>query len=601
MKIKKESVFWILMILLFLQLTYSTTKLSLTNDEIAHIPAGYHYLKNWDFRLNPEHPPLIKQISAIPLLFMDINSDTKDPYYLNASYTTNSQWEYGKRFMFKYNDNADNIIFWSRIPIILLALLLGYYVFLWAKELFGTNAGLFSLFLYVLSPTVLSQSNIVTTDLGIACFMFISFYYFWKLNKEYSTKNLALSGIFFGLAMCSKFTALYMLPMYALIYILVLLKNAIKERKLDYSTIKSSFKNNIALLKHITIIGLIALLVINIDYGFDQDRFLGEEKAKFAETLGKINPTLTPISSTLLKIIPIPNDYMAGLNAVSKHSLGGHAAYLMSKQSKQGWWYYFFVTFFIKTPIPTIILLMLTIYFFKITKKEYLTELMLIIPTVTYFLFFVINNINIGHRHILPVYPFMFVSIGRIWCVKKHWKKYLIVILSIWYILSAVLIFPHHISYFNELAGGPNKGHKYLIDSNIDYGQDLKNLKEYIDKNNIKNINLAYWGTDSPDYRKIDYKELNCTPISGISAVSVNYKLGLSEESNKLCFAWLDDYEPIAKAGYSIWIYDIKDIEPEDYYSKKCKDICKENCIKNNKKYLSSIFIDNSCECKCTD
>lgn len=564
-----------LLAIMFIQLTYSAHIHSLTNDEVAHIPAGYNYLKG-DFRLNPEHPPLIKQLSAISLLFLNINPQYDDPYFINATESIDSEWQYGHNFLF--NNNADKIIFWARIPIILLALLLGFFVYKWSKELWGEKAGLFSLFLYTLSPTVLSQGILVNTDLGIATFMFISFYYFYKLLDKSTKKNLILSGVFFGLAMLSKFTALYMLPMYGVIY-------AIKSYK---------EKNwNIDLLKKLVIIGLIALLIINIGYGFNQQNFRGEEKEKFASTLGRINPILTTIANPILKIIPIPNTYMQGLNSVSKHSIGGHEAYLFGQRSRSGWLYYFIITFLFKTPLAILALIALSIIYFKKTNLK--TELTLVIPIILYFFFFMVNKINIGHRHIMPIYPFIFVFLGRTILIEKKWMKQILLTAIVWILLINIFTFPHHLSYFNELS--LNQGHKILLDSNIDFGQDLKILK-----NKIKDeqIYLAYWGKDNPDYRNINYEELNCTPVSGKIAISVNYRIGINKE-NDICFSWLDDYEPIDKAGKSIWIYDIKEIDENEFYSNKCKELCEDNCIKNGKKYLSSNVEDSECDCSCTD
>ena len=155
----------------------------------------------------------------------------------------------------------------------------------------------------------------------------------------------------------------------------------------------------------------------------------------------------------------------------------------------------------------------------------------------------------------------MFVS--KLVNYKKGWLTYSIIILSLWYLLSSISIFPHYLEYFNELVGGPSNGYKYLIDSNLDWGQDLKLLKVWIDDNKVDQIKLAYWGKDNPIYRNINYQLLECyKPETGLMAVSVNYLIGFSEKWAE-CMRWLreSDNKPIDKVAYTIFIYNVTEIE----------------------------------------
>jgi hypothetical protein len=183
---------------------------TVTFDEPNHLVAGYSYLKMGDFSLNWPNPPLISIISATPLLFLNLKIQTYDPHQSGRLFVHD--------FLYMLNDNADQIVFWARIPIIFLSLLLGFFVFRWASELYGIESGLFSLLLYAFSPNILAHSRLATTDLGIACFMFLACYCLWKFGSRPSVGNLLLAGFTLGLALIAKFSAVFLLPVYLLLF-----------------------------------------------------------------------------------------------------------------------------------------------------------------------------------------------------------------------------------------------------------------------------------------------------------------------------------------------------------------------------------------------
>src|SRR5262249_27774016 len=145
---------------------------SLTFDECAHLPAGYTYLRYGDFRMNPEHPPLVKMLAAIPLYVLHARADTDDVDWKEAR-----QWQFGWKVLYVWND-ADRLVFWGRVPIVLLSVLLGIAVARCAARLYGEGAGYLALVLYAVSPDLLAHGQLVTTDLGVTCFMFLSVYSF---------------------------------------------------------------------------------------------------------------------------------------------------------------------------------------------------------------------------------------------------------------------------------------------------------------------------------------------------------------------------------------------------------------------------------------
>jgi hypothetical protein len=236
------------------------------------------------------------------------------------------------------------------------------------------------------------------------------------------------------------------------------------------------------------------------------------------------------------------------------------------------------------------ILLWLWFIFFRTgIRKLESEEWYLIIAAACMFFLFSMGRVQIGFRYLLPILPMVYVLISRLMTADFFTRaRYSIPfgIICLWYLLSSVTIYPHYLAYFNELAGGPDNGYKYLVDSNLDWGQDLEGLKEYMDENSIDSIKLSYFGSADADYYNIHYEYLpsiglrpdepgdlwwyeegneeKCGYVQGLVAVSATNLQGVLLE-NRECFKWLEDYEPIAKIGYSILIYDIPEVEEISY------------------------------------
>jgi hypothetical protein len=269
--------------------------------------------------------------------------------------------------------------------------------------------------------------------------------------------------------------------------------------------------------------------------------------------------------------LPMPS-YFRTMQMQGFVSRLGHPAFLAGQHSTQGWWYYYFFAFLIKTPVPTLLLLIIAVvmlkkYSFRPIGKD---EFFLIIPPAVVFIagsFF--THTNVGLRHVLPVYPFIFVFIGKVVnlkTMKPRITKAALVLLCLWYVFSSLSIYPHYLAYFNEFVGGPNNGYKYLVDSNLDWGQDLPGLQEYIVKNKINKISLHYFGTADPKY----YGFGDAIPVpygfisgrinkstAGVIAISATALQGVFDSYSHR-YDWLkNNYKPITKIGYSIFVYNI--------------------------------------------
>jgi hypothetical protein len=265
----------------------------------------------------------------------------------------------------------------------------------------------------------------------------------------------------------------------------------------------------------------------------------------------------------------LPESYLYGLAGSVAGAGSGRAAFFMDQYSATGWASYFPTAFLIKTPVPTIILLFAALIYFSHEKNRLMKALFIILPPLFVFLAFSAQKVNIGLRHVLPAYPFIFVLIGSVPSIKTESVKAARAVFYaclVWYAYATAVIFPHQLAYFNEIIGGPKNGYKYLVDSNLDWGQDLAGLKEFMDSNGIDKIKLAYFGFCDPKYYGIDYEYLpgyyipepvnvkEDIELTGWFAISATMLQGVYLPDRDF-YKPFKDIKPVGHIGYSIFIY----------------------------------------------
>lgn len=596
LNINKHFVRWgvgILLAILAVQAILSMRQKSVTTDEIMYIAAGYYHLKTGDFQMNMTNPPLMKMISAVPLLFIDleippiIGTVPKDMDLIE-------QWQFARSFLYQNRTGADYILFLARLPVIAISIILGLYLFKWSKELYGDAAGLFALLLYSFSPNILAHSRLATQDLALTAFMFISTYYFWRFMQRSQWKYLILCGIFFGLGMLTKSVAILTLPAFTLYGIVTIYKKNNQGIPIKFPFIaridqsKMRLRLALSLVLALILIGIIGMIVINIGYGFQGSLspISAEVHQKIYDKLPDSDLIHWAARNILMLPIPLPSPYVRSL--IFQASLSStQGIYFAGQHYDHSLWYLVIMSFLIKTPIPISILciasLVLLLFHRESLNTEWLIAFSIAIPLL---LFSYASNAIGGVRYLLPIYPFIILLISRLISdpiIRRRLGGALILGLSIWYIFSTINIYPHYLAYFNELIGGPQNGYKYLTDSNIDWGQDLKLLKQYMTENDIETIKLAYNGSAEADYYDIDYEYLpsvglapkkpgqlwwfeidpedkpELPPQQGTIAISATILAspGWMEPLFYDSYEWLRSHEPIDQVGYSILIYEI--------------------------------------------
>ncbi|OGZ20744.1 MAG: hypothetical protein A2W55_00070 [Candidatus Nealsonbacteria bacterium RIFCSPHIGHO2_02_38_10] len=581
-----------LLIFTFLIALFSMVGDSLTMDELAHLPAGYSYLTQKDMRLNPEHPPLIKDLSAIPLLF--INGINFPSEIKSWNQDINGQWDFGNSFLFQSNNPADQMIFWARIPMIFILILLGYYIFRWSRELFGNKAAILSLFLFCFSPTLLAHSRLVTTDVGAAAGAFIATYYFVKFLKNNSWKNLIIAGIVLGIAEMLKFSLILLFPAFG---ILLLIWTAVRS-----SYFKKFIIDFFRALQGFILIIAVCFVLIWVVYQYHTWNLPPEKQANDTQTILSsfgsgtiVNAVVWMADKPILRPFA---QYFLGVCMVLQRTSGGNTTFFLGEISSTAWKNYFPVIYAIKEPLSFHILLIIAILYFIWTNggpfwqgfwlriKNWLLshfpEFAMLLFIAIYWLTSISGNLNIGIRHLLPIFPFTILLVAG---ATSQWlkpplfrlKRIFLSILLIWQAIGIIAAYPHFISYYNELAGGPANGYIYAVDSNYDWGQDLKRLVAWTEKNNIDKIYVDYFGgADAKYYLKDKFlswwgnKNQYEIPLNSYLAVSATFLQGGKGEpapgfnGTTGYYRWLGKCEPI-RISYSIFVYHITGFDSDGF------------------------------------
>jgi dolichyl-phosphate-mannose-protein mannosyltransferase len=502
------TLFFFLLIFILLEVSTLVQK-SPTVDEPSHLLAGYSYLKWGDFRANPIHPPLAKIWAALPLLAFDIKDPRPGRPQWDLINETVLDWPLADvaRDMFFVDNAGERLFFYAKLQMIVFGVFLGISVFLCSKKLFGFEAAVAALFIFALDPNILAHSQIIHTDLPFTAFFFIGTCFFaWYLDRA-SWSNVLLTGLFIGLAAVTKNIALVILPIWLTLGLVKVFSS--EPQFVRFATPRMATKPRDKAILLAVVLGLggaMAYVSIWAVYGFRFDAIPGgQHPLPMQSVLPAQDSSLRPVAQFLSGSRLFPEAWIYGQFFVLKYLR--RTAYLLGEVS-DGFWLYFPIAFVVKTPVPTLALLgagLLLLFRGRMDRK---VGFFLLIPVLVCFLSAVLSRMNIGLRHILVIYPFLFVFAGgaaaQLWRSGSWIKKYGLMFLALCYVGSCIWTYPHYLAYFNELAGGPKNGYKILIDSNLDWGQDLKGLKRWMDDHGVTHIQFLYFGSVDPEYYGID-------------------------------------------------------------------------------------------------
>jgi 4-amino-4-deoxy-L-arabinose transferase-like glycosyltransferase len=503
-----------LLLVLVAELWLSVRQETQTWDEGAHIYAGYSYWTRADFGINPEHPPLLKLLASLPLLQLPI----RPPVLQNREFKLE---EFAGAHDLLYANDAGQILLRTRMAASLLCVVLGLLIFLAASEMFGSTAGLLALLLFVFEPNFLAHGALVTTDVALSCFLFASIYAFYRYLKRPSALRLLIAGLAAGCTLASKHSGLLLFPMLLLLAGGGLISDTGSRAHARGGEVGTRMTLRRVLVACL-VIGAISVAVLWSFYGL---RFSARPHGlllnpPYVETVSKLQP---PVQAHLLLAAArwhlLPEAYLYGLADV-KEVADTTTSYLFGEVYAHGQWFYFPAAFVIKSTVSFLLLLALLPVAFYLRGLRFSREIwFLLIPSAFYFAVAMVTRLNIGIRHILPAYPFLLVlaaaGIARLSDRNRKWLYAGAVLIAL-HLTSSLHAFPNYLAYANELWGGPSQTYKLLSDSNVDWGQQLKSVKRYVDQRGVKQCWFAYFVgiVAEPEYYGIP-----CKPLTTISSV----------------------------------------------------------------------------------
>lgn len=552
---RNASLFAVLLLLIFFfhVLTVISQK-SLTVDEPANIAVGYAFLKTGDVNLGEDTPPLVRVISAVPLLALDPRLPLEDP-----SWRERIHWKFGNVF---FDSNPPplyfRMIFWSRVPMVLIACALGWLVYFISNRFFGCRAALIALFLFTFEPNILANAMLVKNDLASALVYLWFFYAAWLYLLSPSLRGALHVATALAIGMLTKFSLLMLPGLAVAVLFAAFLLNRGKGFAGTAGTRRTILKK---LMVHA--LGSAALIVALVNLGYGLEIF----RAQLSHL---------PLHSSLLRILShvLPTTMLNGMEAVFHVTGAGWPGFLAGHYSNTGWWYYYPVALAIKLPIPLLVFFISGfVYgiFISVRDRDW-RWFLLLLAVVIYLIPALGSTVNAGLRHILPVFPPLFVLAGAVITrVFEQRRKPLKVAAAILLVALPVLVlraYPDYLAFFNETVGGPRNGWKYLSDSNLDWGEELPRLASYVREHHIGDLNLAYLGGGNPGFYGIHATPLEVPyaweshnvpqeflPSRGTYALSVTLLQGAVLGERRDYFKDFRDHPTVARLGESIFVF----------------------------------------------
>jgi len=541
----------LLLVAFGLALTSARVK-SATFDEEAYIGKGTAIWKGGNYWLRTAHPALAPMLNTLPLL---LEPEVTLPI-------EHSCWPDGSgrscgRVMLFYRGDTQRTLLLARLPTIFLMLILAAVVYRWSRELFGVPADLVAMALFVFDPNVLAHARLITLDFATTASTFISWFALYCFWRRPGLFRLVLLGVALGMAGATRFTAGYLVPLFVLVS-LARVWQPVDAGRFAALRVANRRRRLVTVLWLLVVVGVVAVSVIWLVHG-----------AAFG-----------PVPRWGNVRLPAPA-YFNELAALLEYRDKPQDAFLLGRHYVGGWWPYFIVAFFTKTPLATVLLVVLAMVFLIRRRDGGFGETVLLIAAGSHFGLSLINPFNIGYRHLLPILPFLSVFAARTarWAGQvthdgqslRRWPRYVMGVLLGWLVVANVSIYPNYLAYFNELVG-PQNGYRVLVDSNLDWGQDLPALQEYVKEHGVSSLYLSWFGESRPWQYDISYRFIPSKPDElsdiytrvyhpdypppGTYAISATNLQALLFDDKEL-FGWFLQRKPVAQLGYSVMIYEV--------------------------------------------
>jgi len=551
-------------LLVFAALVLSLLKQkALMVDDAIHIPAGYSYLATNDFRLNQEHPPFAKLLSGFGLLRVrpELPLDAEGWQHAAEPGDPDDGAESFSEEFFNRNANKyEPIIFWGRAPMVIVPLLLALAVWAFAKELFGEVAALLAVFLLVSEPNIIGNATLVQDDLAAALAVFVFVVLLRAYLKHPSARQAISLGFVIGLALLIKHSLIVLIP----ISFIALVAHLVWQR--------FKHKTPACRLAGLTLLVLLCAYIVFIaGYAFHADWIDEDEAQMIAEWLHFSGGFSDSFQALLMHLpIQLPKYFLYGMEQVVTDVRGGRPAFLLGQVSAQGWWYYFPVAFALKASLPFLLATVAGLVWLvkEIVKKKWADGLWLLAPPLAYLAMSMTSHLNIGVRHVLAIWPFCAViAAGAITTMSRslRWREWRLApivpaAIAVWCAVIVLTVYPDYMTTFNALAGGAANGWKRLSDSNVETGQEVKALADYLKQHNANDVAGVFMGSEFIKFYGIELRdpedEVENESRPAYVAIGAWYfeEVNVTPEQRALIDPYRD-VKPEAMVGHSIFVF----------------------------------------------
>jgi hypothetical protein len=543
----------------------ATINLGVTGDETVHLTGGYSYWRLNDYRLHPENGNLPQRWAALPLL---ISNPTLDPASRPELWRASDAWQIGQNFFFESGNSIDYALFCARTMAVTWSVATGLLVFFWSRRLWGELGALFSLVLYVVSPTTLAHGSLVTSDMCAAFWLLAATGAWWRLTERITFSRLVVSLASVGFAVVAKFSSILLVPTFAAIALWRLFKPGASivvfgGRTRLRGTLRSKF----------VLLGVAAGAHLFAAWGIVW-AFFGFRYSAFASDMPVANDFFASFASILpaegigrwmflqaTEYQVLPEAFIQGLAYVF-YAARERPAFLAGEYGSTGWWWFFPFAFFVKSSITELIVSLslpaIAVFAWLRNRAGLLNRVQPLVPLLAFAGIYlgasIFSHLNIGQRHILPLYPVLFILGGSLIGKGKalvagaqsrfekgesahsayagsmrRWsglsitelpvgvrglglaKIIVLIILMGAAVFESARVRPDFLAYFNHLAGGPANGWRLLGDSSLDWGQNLPRLAAWlrVHRTGDERVYLSNFGADDPFYRGIGPIELS--------------------------------------------------------------------------------------------
>ena len=532
-----------------------------TYDEPGHLAAGYRIWTTGRADLYIVNPPLVKTVATWPLLFFRPRTD-----WSQIVQVPGHRPEFSTGIAFLENNPATwywmlTLARWACIPLSLLGAVVA---FQWARELFGVTAGWISLVLWTFDPNILGNGCLITPDVGGSSLGLLAGYLFWRWLDRPSGERAALAGLGLGLALLSKATLLIFGPLWVVVWVVQRWQSG----ALNHPS-RTEVWQLLALL-------LLSGYVLNLGYGFSGTGMKLKEFEFVSRALGgEMRPgqvSSNRFRNTAIGELPspLPREFLLGLDMQKKDFEVGRWTFLAGEWKWGGWPYFYLAAIAIKSPLGYGVLLLLAVgVLFRSGSRPQRSVVALVLPALA-ILGFVSSEQGFTSfvRYVLPALPFAIVLLGAVgrWVEGgSKWARYGVGVTLAWIVSSSLWCLPHSLSYFNELVGGSANGHQYLFDSNIDWGQDLYFVKDWVERHpEARPVTLSWCEIFDPQRVGLNLPRTPFPPRTAGGPVGPHPESSF-EGWHIVCvtnlhsadqrWAYLRDLQPVDRIGDSVMVY----------------------------------------------